>query len=174
MTTDSNKASQDAKGDSPDNTGTSAKTVSESDLIALKRTHETELIKLRGHVSTLEQEVASERTARQAVEAKATELDEVTEKVTGLETQLSTATEQVTKLTEANLSSRKQFLQTSHGLKEDQLKDLDEPQLKALEDILPSVTKTVPSAANLDITAPAAMQNGATLTSREKIRQGID
>ena len=178
-------------GDNSDNNGTSgsagssngngAKTVPESDLIAVKKAHGTELADLKSQLDTVTKEVASERTAKEAVETKLSGFSDLQETLTTITTErdaanssLAESTAKVTEMVAKALNQRRDFLKTTHKLDDAKVKDLDESQLSALEAILPGVSKVAaPLPANLDLTPPGGSGDNAKLSSREKIHQGV-
>ena len=167
---------QDSNSQNSDNTDAPKGTASESDIMAIKRAHDVELRERDTKLSQFTQEVATERTAREAVEVKLqesqTRLGETEKEVTDLRTVQDASTKAIEELRASRLSDRKSFLMKSHGLKEDQIKDMDESQLQALETVLPSI-KTIPDAANLDMASNGGSGDTSNLSSRDKIRAGM-
>ena len=161
--------------------GGNVKTVPESDLIAVKKTHETELADIKSQLETVTKEVASERTAKEAVETKLSGFSDLQETLTTITTErdaanssLAESTAKVTEMVTKALNQRRDFLKTTHKLDDAKVKDLDESQLSALEAILPGVSKVAaPNGANLDLTPPGGSGDATKLSSREKIAQGV-
>ena len=161
--------------------GGNVKTVPESDLIAVKKTHETELADIKSQLETVTKEVASERTAKEAVETKLSGFSDLQETLTTITTErdaanssLAESTAKVTEMVTKALNQRRDFLKTTHKLDDAKVKDLDESQLSALEAILPGVSKVpAPNGANLDLVPPGGSGDNAKLSSRDKIAQGV-
>ena len=175
MTTDT-KPVPDATEPQPDNTDTSpaSGTVPASDLMALKRSHETKAAELTAQIAKLTAEAVSLRAATTAAEsraeeqkAKALQLDDVTK-------QLQESRAQVETLTESSLSSRRKFLANTYGLKPEDLKDYKAEQLEALEAVLPSAAAkaAIPTPASLD-GAGGTPGSSRTLSARDMIAQGL-
>ncbi len=170
-------------GDTPDKSGASVKTVPESDLIALKKTHEAEIAELKTQVETLTKDVTSERVAKEAAETLSSEIPTLRENITTITAERDAAkvaeTAAVTKQDEmvaSALTTRREFLKTTHKLDDAKVKDLDESQLSALEAILPDVSKAAATALNpknLDLGSSNGSGDASKLTSRDKIAQGI-
>ena len=158
------------------------KTVPESDLIALKKSHETELAESKASVEQLTKDVASERAAKDAAETLAKEVPTLRESLTTLTSERDVAkageTAAVAKqeeMTTSSLNTRKNFLKTTHNIDESKLTDLDESQLSALESVLPGVSKpAAPNGANLDLTPSGGSGDSSKLSSREKIAAGLN
>ena len=163
---------QDSSSSDAGNNGASNGTVPESDLIALKRSHASEVTELNEKITKLTSDMDALTTARTAVEAQLKEAEEV-------KAQLSTANakvEETTKTlaeTSAKLSeTRRSQLMERHGLKEDSLKDMSEDQLDALEKVLPAVKTEAPDPKNLDAgSGPNAPP--ADLSARETIAASL-
>lgn len=167
---------QDSNSQNPDNTGAPNGAASESDIMALKRAHEAELSEINTKLSTSTQEVTTERAAREAAEVKLTEssgqLDTAQKENADLRVVNDASAKSLAELKASNLTDRRNFLVKSHGLKEDQVKDMDESQLLALEAVLPTV-KQIPSPANFDMGSNGGSGVVADMTAREKIAAGL-
>ena len=174
------------EGDGSDNNGTSdskpgVKTVPESDLIALKKTHGTELADLKTQLDTVTKEVVTERTAKEVVETRLSELPGLQESLVEARSSLDLANTSLAEAKTINegmvtkaLDQRREFLKTTHKLDDAKVKDLNESQLTALEAILPSVSKvSAPNGANLDILPSGGSGDSSNLSARDKIRQGV-
>lgn len=167
---------QDSDSQNQDNTDSSNGKGSESDIMAIKRAHEVELRERDDRSSKLTQEVATERAARDAAEVRLKEssgqLETTQQELADLRIVQDANSKSIEELRQARLSDRKSFLTQAHGLKEDQIKDMDESQLSALETILPTV-KTVPTPANLDL-GPGGGGDTSDMSARDLIRAGMD
>ena len=167
---------QDSDSPTSDNTDAPKGTASESDIMAIKRAHDVELRERDTKMSQFTQEVATERAAKEAAEVKLQESQTrlgVTEKeVSDLRTVQDASTKAIEELRASRLSDRKSFMMKSHGLTEDQIKDMDESQLQALESVLPSI-KAIPNAANLDIGSSSGAGDISNMSSRDKISAGL-
>lgn len=181
MTTDGNPAKDDPKAPDLSKTVTSSGAVSAEDMMALKGVHEAEVSKLNDQVKQLTADVTSEQAAKAAVEAKLegtttqlASLDEYKKSAESLTKQLEDSNKTNTDLKTANLKARRETLSQLHGLKAEQVDNLDESQLSALETVLPTVAKpTLSSAAHLDIAGAGSGSTNGPVSAREKIAQGI-
>ena len=169
-------------GDGTGNTGTSVKTVPESDLIAVKKAHESELAEKVTEITDLTKEVASERAAKEAAETLSSEIPTLREQLTTItsERDASKAVETAavakqTEMTAADLTRRRDFLKTTFNLEDAKVKDLDESQVSALESTLPGVSKAaaVPNPTNLDLQNNNGSGTNTKLSPREKISAGL-
>ena len=162
-------------------TGTSVKTVPESDLIAVKKAHETELAERDVQIKTLTGEVASERVAKEAAETLSSEIPSLRENLATANASIETANASVAaaeasqqSMATAELSRRKEFLKTTYKIDDAKVKDLDESALSAMEAILPGVSKTpAPNGANLDMSPTGGSGDAQKLSPREKIAAGL-
>ena len=131
------------------------KMVLESDLMALKQSHSTELNKLSEQIESLTKEVETVTAAKTVVETSLAE-------TSGLKNALSTAQEALeaskseadaaktaaTAFATILLNNRKTALQEKHGVAPDKVNDLSADQLTALELVLPEVSSAVTPGSN--------------------------
>ena len=152
--------------------------VSEADIMALKRAHEVEVQELKEANTKLTDEMTSERTAKQAVEAKLQESDSERQRLTseteGHVTKANESLQRIETLEGQAISSRRELVAQKHGLKPEQTKDMTESQLEALEAVLPTVSNG-PNPQNLGIAGPGTSSGDTSdATPRENIRQGLN
>lgn len=175
--TDPNKS--DGSGDQDlTKSGTSPNgTVSEAEVTALKSTHEDELRQRDEKTVKLSEDVTSGREALKTSDAKLQESQKALEAANAaIEAAKATATsssERVEELEGKALVTRRQLITQRHNLKEDQLKDYSESQLDALEAVLPTLPKSGPNPANLDIIGGSGSGETPKLTGREAVRAGL-
>jgi len=179
MADSNNNESQDPHGAGSANTGTPNGAVSAVELQTLKETHEAELRERDEKITKLSEDVTEGRTAKEAAEAKLTELGASLETLTAerdsLKGEVSTSTERVQVLEEKALGVRREILVERHGVKADTVKDMNESQLEALESVLPSVKQVNIDPNNLDIQGQGS--SGGTsvpLSVRDKLAAGLE
>jgi hypothetical protein len=142
--------------------------VPESDLLAVKSAHNTTLAELK----TSQEAVASERAMRVAAEAKGAKVDGLTTELTATKESLTLAQEQVN----AAATQRVEALRVDlivRGATEEQVKDLDEAQLKLAGAFQPAATTTpLVTAKGLDVLG-SGQEDVSTLSARDKMAAGL-
>jgi len=165
--------SDSAKNDAPNGA------VSAADIQTMKESHEAELRDRDDKITKLSEDVTEGRTAREAAEAKLTELGASLEILTterdSLKSDVSTSTDRVQVLEEKALGVRREILAERHGVKADTVKDMNESQLEALESVLPSIKQVNVDPKNLDIQGQgSAGGTSAPLSVRDKLAAGLE
>jgi chromosome segregation ATPase len=182
MTTSGNNpdpGSQDPPGPDSVNSGALRNgAVSEAELVTLKESHKAELRERDGKIVTLSEEVTAGRTATEAAKAATQGLEarlaELTTERDSLKGEVTSSTERVKALEDKALEVRKELMVKHHGVKADDIKNMNESQLEALESVLPTVKTTNPTPSSLDIQGPGAGVETSNLTARDKLRVGLE
>ena len=162
-------------GDKSDNTDTSAKTVPESDLIALKQSLEAQVKEAIGTAEAVRKQLAevtaslgTERAARTAAEAKAKELEPKIQELTKLQETHQATTKQLADLKTAQLEQRRQAL-IVRGVDSAKAKTLDEAAIAVLEAHLPATRAT----SGFDARGTGS-DGGGKKSALEHIRAGLE
>lgn len=186
MTTDDPTKTSAAPGSEPDKTGTSppadgARTVPESDFLAMKQSLEARINEAEGKLAASEKSgveltvsLDRERVARVAAEAKATGFDALTTTHDELKTAHSELQVAHQTLTGQQLDAKRTSLVQKFGVDAEKLKDLSADQLATWETALASqpTKSAAPGPTGFDLTGNGTVDLSA-LTPREKIKHSI-
>ena len=167
---DNNGTSEgDANGeaDNGDSNGDDDKTVPASDLLAVK----SALTTTRAELKTSQETVASERAMRMAAEANGAKVDGLTRELTSTKVQLATAQEQVNAAATARMEALKQDL-VDRGATAEQVKDLDEAQLKLASVFQPASTTPKTTSVGFDVSG-SGQEDVSSLSTRDKLKAGL-
>lgn len=156
--------------DDPSKTGTPNGAVSAEDVQKLKDAHQVELRERDGKIASLSEEVTSERAAKEAATGK---LQESEANITKANESISQAQERIDKLESSAIEARKSALVKNRGLKAEQLTDMDESQLTALEAVLPEVNGANIDPNNLGLGGSGDPGASADLSARDAIKAGL-
>jgi hypothetical protein len=147
--------------------GDSDKTVPESDLLAVK----SALTTTQAELKTSQDVVASERAMRVAAEANGAKVEGLTKELTSMKEQLASAQEQVNMAAAARVEALRQDL-VGRGATEEQVKDLDEAQLKLASVFQPVATTPKTTSLGFDV-AGSGQEDVSGLTARDKLKAGL-
>ena len=167
---DNNGASEgDTNGEANngDSKGGNDKTVPESDLLAVK----SALTTTQAELKTSQGVVASERAMRVAAEANGAKVEGLTKELTSTKEQLASAQEQVNVAAAARVEALRQDL-VNRGATEEQVKDLDEAQLKLASVFQPAVTTPKTTATGFDVSG-SGQEDVSSLSTRDKLKAGL-
>ena len=167
-------------GSNPNNDTLPEGAVSAADAQTLRDTHGAELRSLNEKIAKVTEDGASVLAARDAAEARVEEFGDIESKVTEANEALEAANKtleskdaEIVKLTESALAQRRQHIKTQYKLEDEQVKDLDGPQLDALEKVLPGVSASTLHAGNLGITGNSNQGELPSTKARETIKAGL-
>ena len=160
-----------ADGKEPDNSGTSVKTVPESDFQALKQSLESKLSESETKLTKAEATLETERAGHKPVEEKAGLVDGLAIEVEDLKTKLSTSETAAQVLQDQNLSDVRKKLVNDYHLPQEKVDAFNLEQARLFLDTLPAPQTVSP--ANYDMNSSGAGGDISTLSAREKIRQGL-
>lgn len=157
--------------------GEVAKTVPEADMLAVKQLLDAKVAEgaaAAEKLRTAEQALASERTARTAVEARVKELEPTKVELEGLKSRLDAANKALAETITRHLEVRRSVLHQLHGIELEATKTFTPEQLDALEKVLPTVKPVRrPGATGVDASGTGSADISG-LSGREKIRAAFE
>lgn len=160
------------------NNGASAKTVPESDLIALKQSLESKVAEAGQKAQELETQLATaqstleqERAGHKPVEEKAQQVDQLTEELTKAKSELDTTSQAYNSLLSQTNESLGQRLIDDYHLPKEKVDALSLEEKRKFLETLPAPSRTNPN--HYDLGGGGTGSDTSTLSSRGKIRAAL-